>query len=165
MRSTLVIKFVLLSVILNGAAVAGAQATSLAYEISRISSACEELGPQLCSALKDHAGGAVLSFGKGLGLPSLITDIYVEDAPSAKANSVNHHADSGVDVSVNSSSRDGLMAAVDNKKFKIDSSLQNKSLVGVSDINQTNAVPLSAAAWLFSSALLGFIVVANRRKI
>ena len=75
MRSTLVIKFVLLSVILNGAAVASAQATSLASEISRIGSACEELGPQLCTALKEHAGGALLTFGKGLGLPSLITDI------------------------------------------------------------------------------------------
>jgi hypothetical protein len=165
MRSTLVIKFVLLSVILDGAAVASAQATSLAYEISRISSACEELGPQLCTALKDHAGSTLFTFGKGLGLPSSITDIYVDDAHSAKVNSVNHRADSGVDVSVNSSSRDGLMAAVDNKKFKIDSSLQDKSLVGASDINQHNAVPLSAAAWLFSSALIGFIVVANRRKI
>ncbi|MHC8362580.1 hypothetical protein ACYZUA_20230 [Pseudomonas sp. LS2P72] len=160
MRSTLVIKFVLLSVILNGAAVASAQATSL-----DISGACEELGPQLCMALKEHTGGALLTFGKGLGLPSLITDIYVDDAHSAKVDSVTPHTDSGVDASVNSSSRDGLMAAVDNKKFKIDSSLQDKSLVGVSEINQPNAVPLSAAAWLFSSALLGFIVVANRRKI
>lgn len=160
MRSTLVIKFVLLSVILNGAAVASAQATSLA-----ISTACEELGPQLCTALKEHTGSALVTFGKGLGLPSLITDIYVDDAHSPKVNSVIHHADSGVDVSVNSSSHDGLMAAVDSKKVKIDSPLQDKSLVGVSDINQPNAVPLSAAAWLFSSALLGFIVVANRRKI
>ena len=162
MRSTLVIKFVLLSVILNGAAVASVQADSLANEISNAS---EALRPQLGTALEKHAGGALFTFGKGLGLPSLTTDIHLEDAPSAKANSVNHHADSGVDVSVNSSSRDGLMAAVDNKKFKIDSSLQDKSLVGVSDINQPNAVPLSAAAWLFSSALIGFIVVANRRKI
>lgn len=160
MRSTLVIKFVLLSVILNGAAVASAQATSLA-----VSTACEEFGPQLCTALKEHTGGALLTFGKGFGLPSLITDIYVDDAHSPKVNRVVHHADSGVDVSVNSTSHDGLMAAVDNKKFKIDSSLQDKSLVGVSDVNQPNAVPLSAAAWLFSSALLGFIVVANRRKI
>ena len=80
MRSTLVIKFVLFSVILNGAAVASAQATSLAYEISRISNACEDLTPQLGTALEEHAGGAPLAFGKGLGLPSVITDVYFDDA-------------------------------------------------------------------------------------
>lgn len=165
MRSTFVIKFVLLSVILNGAAVASAQATSLAYEISRIGNTSEALKPQLGTALEEHAGGASLTFGKGLGLPSLITDIYFDNAHSAKFNSVVHQADSGVGVSVNSSSGDGLMAAVDNKQFKIDSTVQDKSLVEVSDINQPNAVPLPAAAWLFSSALFGFIVVANRRKI
>ncbi|MHC8332712.1 VPLPA-CTERM sorting domain-containing protein [Pseudomonas sp. LB3P25] len=165
MRSTLVMKFVLFSVFLNGAAVASAQATNLANEISRITNACEELVPQLCTALKEHTGGAPLTVGMGLGLPSLLTDIYLDDAPSAKANSVVHHADSDVGVSVNSSSGDGLMAAVNNKPFKIDSSVQDKSLVGVSDVIQPNAVPLPAAAWLFSSALLGFIVVANRRKI
>lgn len=165
MRSTLVIKFVLLSVILNGAVVASAQATSLAYEISRIGNTGEASSPQLGTALEERAGGTSLSFGKGLGLPSLITDVYFDNAHSAKFNSVIHNADSGVGVSVNSSSGDGLMAAVDNKQFKIDSSLQAKSLVGISDINQPNAVPLSAAAWLFSSALFGFIVVANRRKI
>lgn len=165
MRSTLVIKFVLFSVILNAAAVASAQATSLSYEISRISNTSEESRPQLGTALEERASGALLTFGKGLGLPSLITDIYFDDAHSAKFNSVIHHADSGVGVSVNSSSGDGLMAAVDTKQFKIDSTIQDKSLVEVSDINQLNAVPLPAAAWLFSSALFGFIVVANRRKI
>jgi hypothetical protein len=165
MRSTLVIKFVLFSVILSGAAVASAQATSLADEISRISNTSEAPTPQLGTALEEHAGGASLAFGKGLGLPSLITDVYFDNAHSAKFNSVIHHADSGVGVPVNSSSSDGLMAAVDNKQFKIDSTVQDKSLVEVSDINQPNAVPLPAAAWLFSSALFGFIVVANRRKI
>jgi hypothetical protein len=159
MRSTLVIKFVLLSVILNGAAVASVQAASLANEISNAS---EALRPQLGTALEKHAGGALLTVGKGLGL---ITDSYFDDARSAKFNSVTHHADPGVAVSVNSSSGDGLMAAVDSKQFKIDSTVQDKSLVEVSDLNQPNAVPLSAAAWLFSSALFGFIVVANRRKI
>ena len=158
MRSTLVIKFVLLSVILNGAA-AGVQADSLANEISNAS---EALRPQLGTALEKHASGALLSVGKGLGL---ITNSYFDDAQSARFNSVTHHADSGVAGPVNSSSGDGLMAAVDSKQFKIDSTVQDKSLVEVSDINQPNAVPLSAAAWLFSSALFGFIVVANRRKI
>ncbi|MGZ7456581.1 VPLPA-CTERM sorting domain-containing protein [Pseudomonas sp. Ma2-10] len=165
MRSTLVIKCVLFSVILNGAAVASAQVTSLSSENSRISNISDKSRPQLVAALEEQAGGASLTFGKGLGLPSLITDIYFDDAHSAKFNNVTHHADSSVGVSVNSSSSDGLMAVVDNKPFKIDSTVQDKSLVEVSDIIQPNAVPLPAAAWLFSSALLGFIVVANRRKI
>ncbi|MDI3354909.1 hypothetical protein MO767_11135 [Pseudomonas sp. UYIF39] len=165
MRSTLVIKFVLFSVILSGSAVASAHTTSSSYEISRISNTSEESKPQLGTALDERSDGASLSYGKGLGLPSLITEVYFDDAHSAKFNSVIHHADLGVGATVKSSSGDGLMAAVDNKQFKIDSTVQDKSLVEVSDINQPNAVPLSAAAWLFSSALFGFIVVANRRKI
>lgn len=165
MRSTFVIKFVLLSVILNGAAVASAQATSLAYEISRIGNTSEALRPKLGAVLEKYAGSASLTFGKGLGLPSLITDIYFDNAYSSKFNSVIDHADSGVGVSVNSSSGDGLMAAANNKQIKTDSAVHVKNLAETTGINQPNAVPLSAAAWLFSSALIGFIVVANRRKI
>lgn len=34
-----------------------------------------------------------------------------------------------------------------------------------SHAKQMDSVPLSVAAWLFASALLGFVVVANRRKV
>jgi hypothetical protein len=58
------------------------------------------------------------------------------------------------------------MTEVAKQPFVIDS-VQDKGLSGDSAFHgtQPNAVPVSAVVWLFSSALLGFIVVANRRKI
>ncbi|WP_418323295.1 EPS-associated small membrane protein EppA [Pseudomonas citronellolis] len=32
-------------------------------------------------------------------------------------------------------------------------------------INQTAAVPATSVAWVFASALIGFVAVANRRKV
>ncbi|MDI3271766.1 hypothetical protein ACYZT3_17065 [Pseudomonas sp. MDT1-16] len=156
MRPTLVIKFVLFSVILNGTAVASVQATSLPNEINRISKACEGVGSQLGKALEEHPSGAPLTVGSGLRLASSIAAILDEDQPNSMMD-----AGSGAGSTVNTFSCDGLMAAVTSDP------LVDKELAGGSDsyINQPNAVPLQAAAWLFSSALFGFIVVANRRKV
>lgn len=156
MRPALVIKFVLFSVILNGAAVASAQATSLPNKISRINIACEGAGPQLGKAQEEHPSGAPLTIGSGLRLASSIAAILDDDQPNS----------SGAGSTVNTFSCDGLMAAVTSDPL-VGLDVQGKELVGGSDssINQPNAVPLQAAAWLFSSALFGFIVVANRRKI
>lgn len=161
MRPTLVIKFVLFSVILNGAAVASVQATSLPNEISRISNACEGVGSKLGKALEERPSGAPLTVGSGLRLASSIAAILDDDQPNSKKDS-----GSGAGSTVNTFSCDGLMAAVTSDPL-VGLDVQDKELVGESDsyINQPNAVPLQAAAWLFSSALFGFIVVANRRKI
>lgn len=161
MRPTLVIKFVLFSVILNGAAVASAQATSLPNKISRISIACEGSGPQLGKAHEEHPSGASLTIGSGLRLASSIGDIFDDDPPNSMINS-----GSGAGSTVNTFSCGGLMAALTSDPL-VGLDVQGKDLAGGSDsyINQPNAVPLPAAAWLFSSALFGFIVVANRRKI
>ncbi|MHC8400553.1 hypothetical protein ACYZTX_14015 [Pseudomonas sp. MDT1-17] len=161
MRSTLVIKFVLFSVILNGAAVASVQATSLPNENSRISTACDALSSQLGKALEERPSGAPLTVGSSLGLASSISAILDDDQPDSMRDS-----GSGAGSTVNTFSCDGLMAAATSDPL-VGLDVQHKELVGGSDsyINQPNAVSLPAAAWLFSSALFGFIVVANRRKV
>ncbi|MHC8299313.1 hypothetical protein [Pseudomonas sp. ZS1P83] len=161
MRSTLVIKFVLFSVILNGAAVASVEATSFPNEINRINTTCGGLGSQLGKALEEHPSGAPLAVGSGLQWASSIAAILDDDQPNSMINS-----GPGAGSTVNTFSCDGLMAAVTSASL-VGLDVQDKGLAGGSDsyINQPNAVPLPAAAWLFSSALFGFIVVANRRKI
>ncbi|MNP27423.1 hypothetical protein D3C76_1203330 [compost metagenome] len=102
---------------------------------------------------------ATESLGKDHGGSSL-------DTKSVKISSTDNGSQSGANASVNTSACDGLMAEVAKQQFVIDP-LQDKGLTGDSAFHDTqpNAVPVSAVVWLFSSALLGFIVVANRRKI
>lgn len=67
----------------------------------------------------------------------------------------------------NAGSFDGLIAAFSDGHFRVGLHVQAIGLAGQSDsyVNQPSPVPLPAAAWLFASALFGFIVVANRRKV
>jgi len=165
MRKSLILKCVLLSVLCNGAAVATAQAGNLAHEISRIGNSCEESGAQVGMAVEQQ-GGAPFTVGGGLGVPTSVSDIYFADNTKEQFNSLVESA-SKVGTSVNSSSCDGLMAELAGGKFSTNPDAQTKVLGGVSEVfaSQPNAVSLPAAAWLFSSALLGFLVVANRRKV
>jgi hypothetical protein len=159
MRTTVFIKLTVLFATLNGVAVSTAFAANLPYEISRISSACEGARAQAATASTEGATTAVASLGKDHGGSSL-------DAKSAKISGTDNGSGSGTNAPVNTSACDGLMAEVAKQPFVIDP-LQDKGLTGESAFHatQTNAVPVSAVVWLFSSALLGFIVVANRRKI
>nr|WP_180204203.1 hypothetical protein [Pseudomonas sp. SbOxS1]NYU04044.1 hypothetical protein [Pseudomonas sp. SbOxS1] len=159
MRTTVFIKLIVLFATLNGVAVATAQAANLPYEISRISSACEGTRAQAAAASTEGALAATASLGKDHGGSS-------PDAKSVKLTSTDNGSGSAANASVNTSACDGLMAEVTKQQFVIDP-LQDKGLTGDSAFHdtQTNAVPVSAVVWLFSSALLGFIVVANRRKI
>ncbi|MBV6821822.1 hypothetical protein [Pseudomonas sp. PD9R] len=161
MRPTVVIKSVLVMMLLNGAAVFSAQATSFVNETNRMGNSCDALRSQVGVALEETSGSELLTFGNGLGMPALVTDIYFDGEKSAKFSSVIHHA--GSTESVNVSSCDGLMAAVSDDQAMVNLIGQDTGLTGVS--NQPKAVPLSAVAWLFSSALFGFVVVANRRKV
>lgn len=165
MRKSLVLKCVLLSVLVNGAVIASAQASNLAYEISRIGNSCEDSGAQLGMAVEEQ-GGAPFSVGGGLGVPTSVSDMYFADNTKEQFNSLVESA-SKVGAAVNSSSCDGLMAQLANGKFSANLEVPGKVLVGVSEAftNQSNAVSLPAAAWLFSSALFGFVMVANRRKV
>ena len=159
MRTTVFIKLMVLFATLNGVAVSSASAANLPYEISRISSACEGAKAQAAVASTEGTTAAAASLGKDHGGSSL-------DAKSGKISSADNGSESGANASVNTSACDGLMAEVAKQQFVIDP-VQDKGLTGDSAFHDTqpNAVPVSAVVWLFSSALLGFIVVANRRKI
>lgn len=67
----------------------------------------------------------------------------------------------------NAGSFEGLIAAFADGHFRVGLHVQAIGLAGRSDsyISQPSPVPLPAAAWLFASALLGFVVVASRRKV
>ena len=58
----------------------------------------------------------------------------------------------------------GLIAALNNNTFRIGLHVQAIGQTGGSD-SYVSAVPLPAAAWLFGSALFGFMMVSNRRKV
>jgi hypothetical protein len=147
--------------LVNGAVALNAQATTFVNEYSRMSSSCDALTSQVGTTLAESSDSELLNFGNGLGVPSLVTDIYFDGRHSAKFSSVVHQA--GSTDSVNVSSCDGLMAAASSDQLAVDLIGQNAGLTSTS--NQPKAVPLSAVAWLFSSALFGFVMVANRRKV
>ncbi|MHC8354610.1 hypothetical protein ACYZTL_05050 [Pseudomonas sp. LB3P81] len=164
MRSSLVIKSVLFCALFNGAAVASAHATNLAHEINRIGNSCAGSEPKSGTAAEEQ-GDAPSNVASSLGAAPSVSDISSADTAKDQLKSLIESV-AKVDATVNSSTCDGLMAQLASGKLMADSGAQNKVLSGGDDaFNQPNAVPLSAAAWLFSSALFGFVMVANRRKI
>lgn len=165
MRKSLVFKCVLLSVLFNGAAIAGAQASNLAYEISRISSSCEQSAPQRGAAAEEQ-GSELLTMAVNAVVPALANETIVAQNTKQQFNLLVESAGK-VDAAVNTPTCDGLMAQLATGKFLENSETPTKVL-GVSTqafTNQPIAVSLPAAAWLFSSALFGFVMVANRRKV
>lgn len=165
MRSSLVIKSVLFFALFNGAAIASAHATNLAHEINRIGISCAGSGPKVGAAAEEQ-GGAPSTVAKGLGAAAAVSDVSSAGTAKDQLNSLIESV-ANVGATVNSSSCDGLMAQLANGKLTAYSGAQSKVLSVGDDAftNQPNAVSLSAAAWLFSSALFGFVMVANRRKI
>jgi hypothetical protein len=159
MRTTVFIKLMVLFATLNGVAVSTAQATNLPNEISRISGACEGARAQAGVASTGSAAAATANLGNDHSGSS-------PDTQSAQLATSDTGSKSGASASVNTSACDGLMTKVAAQPFVIDP-VQDKGLTGETAFHDTqaNAVPVSAVVWLFSSALLGFIVVANRRKI
>lgn len=62
----------------------------------------------------------------------------------------------------------GLLTALDNGSFRVGLRVQSIDGAGPNDSDgfvNVSAVPLPAAAWLFGSALFGFMMVSNRRKV
>ncbi|VVN99517.1 hypothetical protein [Pseudomonas fluorescens] len=162
MHKTRFIKSTLLLILLNGASAFSAQAASLAYDSSCMSNSGKKSGAQLGMLIEEHAGGALFTLKNSLGVPLSISDIYFDsdDGQPALFSSIAYHSDSGVGVSFDS------QAALANLPG-VGPHVQGIGLAGTADsyIKQQSAVPLPAAAWLFSSALFGFIVFANRRKV
>jgi len=161
MRTTVVIKAVLALVILNGGIVCNAQAANFINDYNSMKNSCDALKAQLGTIPDDSSASEVLALGNGLGVPALLTDIYFDGVQSARFSSITAHT--GTTESVNVSSGDGLMASVSNDHAIVDLNEHETGLTSLS--SPPKAVPFSAVAWLFSSALLGFVVMANRRKV
>lgn len=196
MHPTVLIKYVLLLILLNGAAVSSAQAASLAYQSGRMSRSGEDSWVQFGMLIEERAGDMLLTSRYSLGVPSSINDIYFDDPQTALigSNAIGVHAElsdeSGTQSTApqdarnneddtaskwlsflgpwaNTFSFDGLIAALTNNQSRVELHLQDIGLAGTADtdINQPDAVSRPAAAWIFFSALLGFIVIANRQKV
>ncbi|VVM43139.1 hypothetical protein PS662_00402 [Pseudomonas fluorescens] len=165
MRSTRLVKYAVFVMLSTGAAFASAQTSNLAYEISRIGTSCDETRSHNGVATDAQAGSPSAESNEA-GTSASIGELYLKNTPAAQLGNLIQSA-SGAVASVNTSACDGLMTQVAGDKSVVDSDTQSKVLGAVTDVvaHQPAAVPLSAAAWLFSSALLGFIVVANRRKV
>ncbi|WP_460126403.1 hypothetical protein [Pseudomonas sp. S2_C03] len=165
MRKSLVFKCVLLSVLFNGAAITSAQASHLAYEISRIQGSCEAFAPQQGTAAEEQIGTS-LNVGGGSGTPAATLETHSANNTKQQFNLLVNSA-AKVGASVNTSACDGLMAQLAKSNFLANSETQTKVLSAGAEVftNQPIAVSLPAAAWLFSSALFGFVMVANRRKV
>ncbi|MGW8466032.1 hypothetical protein [Pseudomonas sp. CLCA07] len=150
----LFLKSFLVVMLFNGVAVFNAQTASFSNENSHISKSCDALSYQANSVLEAHSGSELLTFGRNLCVHSMISDLYFASTQSVKLSSVIHQPDPTCD---------DLVAAITNDQVMVDQNVQETGLTGTS--NQPKAVALSALAWLFFSALFGFVAVANRRKV
>jgi hypothetical protein len=163
MRSMLLIKATLL-LLLAGVAGIAAQAASLASDAALVS---------------DGANASLTRFSlHTLVSPRVALDVSSSEL-SMSLSVANGYFESphfaGFDYLVSSGHRvgpipfDGLIAALASSHFKVALQDQGAGLAGQSKshsyLNQPSAVPLPAAVWLFASALLGFVTVANRRKV
>lgn len=172
MRLVLLIKSTLLLLLFNGAAISCVQAASLAYEF---------VHPDSIAYRADSLGG--VPFGvqaASASLPGANATGFLADLPrDPNAQSIEggwllrdglNTADESAGLLgflAGAGSFDGLIAALAEGRFRVGLHAQGIGLAGqsVAYINQSSPVPLPAAAWLFASALFGFIVVASRRKV
>jgi len=94
------------------------------------------------------------------------TNVKPRGVTSAYVNSSGERV-SFLGLWANASTFDGLLAALARNDFRDGRYIQAITRQGVLDsyASRLNPVPLPAAAWLFASALFGFVVVANRRKV
>lgn len=184
MHLTLFIKSAFLLMFLNGATVSSAQAASLVYKSSCMSNAGDNLGPQLGMLIKERPGGALFILRNSIDVPLSLpggntigfhTDFSGDSDTQSIAtkgvfnNGVNALGEwvSFLGPCANASSFNSLMAALANGQFGVGRHVQGRGPAGTANsyINRRSAVSLPAAAWLFFSALFGFIVFANRRKV
>lgn len=113
------------------------------------------------------ADPANLPGGNGIGF----TATYSGDSDSPVAQLGVNKVDEWVSIIGTFSSTNNfnaLLNALDNGTFRVGLKVQSIDGAGSNDSDgfvNVSAVPLPAAAWLFGSALFGFMMVSNRRKV
>ncbi|MEA1604707.1 hypothetical protein [Pseudomonas spirodelae] len=172
MRLVLLTKSLVLLLLLNGASVSCAQAAGSASESEQARNILHR---------SDLYAGVPFSFqSKPARLPSisaigLLSTLSREhDVQSLKGEWLLRDEFSAADKSsgflgvwAGAGSIDRMIAVLVESRLRVGLNSQGIGLIGPSVIYtaQPNTVPLPAAAWLFASALFGFIVVASRRKV
>lgn len=113
--------------------------------------------------LAEHKGAIFFAFNKSIGATASIAKAYSQG--NSTTSSIEPLAFLG--MTANAVTFDGLLAAFSRTESKVSlhhPAIGQQSGLG-SHASQLDPVPPTAAAWLFASALLGFVVVANRRKV
>lgn len=135
-----------------------AQALNLAGDSARMSSS--GLLSQFSSAVIARPSAMLFRSDNSLGVPFLINNIHF-DVGSVATGSIIAAGQSDSTAVLGGSlvplTSDYLKALPSESVALAGASLSSVSLVV--------AVPFSVTVWLFSAALLGFVVVANRRKL
>lgn len=151
--------------------VSPAQAAGHAAEPAHVSSSShKDFGHQLNRLMGKPLDAALFTFSNALGVPLSITDSYFEGAlPALFSRSVDHSAAVMNTLSVPRILPCAQVIACRStapEGASVVQSAQHLDLIESAEyrVNQSTAVPFSAAVWLFSCALFGFVMVANRRK-
>ena len=113
-----------------------------------------------------QAAGFVASFSGDSNSRSLEQGVLTAGVPSNGVNRLGEWV-SFLGFWAGATNFDGLLQALSQGDFRVGLHVQGIGSAGASDsyVNQPSAVPLPAAAWLFASALFGFVLMANRRKV
>jgi hypothetical protein len=158
MRLMFVIPSVLL--LLNVAFSCTVHATSMAPDAARLSNAC--LLGQFEPRLIERPRTVLSVLGHGLGVPFSMGNIHPGSGWPVAAAGIAAAGQPG-----NALAFDGLREVFGGGHFEAGMPTGSIALMGQSlpSISPPSAVPLPAAVWLFASALLGFVAVANRRKV
>lgn len=169
MRWILFLRWCSFSLVLLAASTA--QAAGRVAEPAHVSSGFDKnFALQLNWLVRKPLDAALFTFSNALGVRSSISNISFEGAlPGLFSNSVEHSA-----IVLSTLSVAGILpcvqiiscfAATPKEEGFVQSAryldLMESAEYGV---NQSAVVPLPAAMWLFSCALFGFVMVANRRK-
>ncbi|TPG75381.1 hypothetical protein [Pseudomonas arsenicoxydans] len=107
---------------------------------------------------------------KAVLLLTLVTSAAISSAQAASLTNVSQAA-AALPVSNTMGFHAYVAADSDTQSVAADGQLKDalhvQGLAGTASsyLSQGNAVPIPAAAWLFSSALFGFVLFANRRKV
>lgn len=176
MRLVLLTKSMLLVLLLNGAAISCAKAAGLALGVEQSGSIMHRTDlswgvpfslQSMPARLPGASGSSFLSnlsreHNVMRGSGGFASEWLLRDGLKA-ADKSSHLLGSWA----RAGSFEGLISVLVEGRIRLGLHTQGMGLTAPSVLHvaQPNAVPLPAAAWLFASALLGFIVVASRRKV